>query len=118
MYMARDTIRWKVADVMNDINRGRSKSDKIRAPMCQTNSDTRSRPVCFKFCSHDGPGCSTHRCNFLHIDLDKLDWIRDNVPSSFLPDFLAFLDKPEVTPHFKATETLRNFLGGRRPGGT
>lgn len=114
MNTATANLSRPISQILDDINRGRAGNDRIRAPMCLPTGGTRQKPVCFKFCSADGNGCTNNRCSFIHIDLQNPTWIRDNVPDTFLPEFLQFLDKPEVTPHFKATAALRTFLAGGR----
>jgi hypothetical protein len=58
-----------------------------------------------------GPGCFKEGCKYHHIDLANPRYIWDNLHRNFLPDFRIFLDKPEVSQYFKATDAFRTFLG-------
>jgi hypothetical protein len=101
-----------VQAIMEAINQGRSEIDKLKFPLCQMVGKPR-RPLCFRFCSTEGDGCSTQNCRYIHVDLFERRWVIDNIPEAFMREFLAMLDRPEVVRHMKATPALRRFLGGR-----
>ena len=103
----------EIQAIMNEINRGKSGSDVIRPPMCQLIGEQARKPLCFRFISVDGGGCTSHNCTFQHIDLQDASWIRRNVPEAFMRDFLAFLEKREVAIHIRPTPCFRRFLDRR-----
>ena len=114
MSTAENDLRRPLELILEDINRGKPEADRLRPPLCQLTGAPRAKPICFRYCSSDGPGCNSRHCTFVHIDMHNPAWIRSNVPERFLRDFLAFLDKPEVSTHFRATAKLRSFLGATR----
>jgi hypothetical protein len=103
-----------IHEIMEEVNRGRADADRVKGPACKIAGRGPNRPICFRYCSSDGQGCTNSRCQFHHIDLSEPNWIRDKVPDTFLPNLLAFLDTPEVARHYKATPGLRTFLGSGR----
>jgi hypothetical protein len=68
-------------------------------------------PICFRFCSANGPGCPTRSsCYFHHIDLADQQWFRTNVPRQFCCDLRNFLNDPAMKPHYSATPEFPSFL--------
>ena len=99
--------------ILDEINRDKDERNKIRIPICERAGRGRAMPICFRFSGEGTRGCPMRTCRFLHVDLADTQWIRDNLHRQFLPDFLTFLEKPEVKVYFQATAALKSFLGNR-----
>jgi hypothetical protein len=99
---------------LREINQGRAAENKVNLPMCQLVGQPRPIPLCFRFSAAGGPGCpSPQTCRYLHLDLADRDWIRQNIPPTYLQSLLTFLQRPEVRPYYSPTPELVAFLGRR-----
>ena len=102
-----------VKHILESINEGRPDDARISFPIHVRQGQRRSFPICFKFSSSNGPGCSQESCRFHHVDLQNPQSVRDNFDPRFLPAFCDVLEKPEVKPFITATASFRSFLGRR-----
>lgn len=103
------------AQTLAEINQGLTDETRIRVPsFALPTARNRKRSICWRFCAADGDGCTRGaNCTFHHLDLANRSWVVENVPSAFLRDLLAFIDKPAISRHYRATPELRNFLSQR-----
>jgi hypothetical protein len=99
--------------MIDEYNNQRRFEDRIRIPLCNVgNTNERPRPICFRFCSSNGPGCnSRYPCHFHHLDLSDPDWFRKNVPKQFCHDLRRFLGHSAIRQHYSATPEFQSFLG-------
>jgi hypothetical protein len=111
---AQNGVIKPINEVLSVINRDRTDQNKIRAPTCKVGNARRARPLCFRFACSQGPGCTFgNRCHYVHLDLGDPQWINDNIPPTFIPTLIAFLESPELSPYYSPTDALRTFLGQR-----
>jgi hypothetical protein len=106
-----DTVR-PFRPLLDEINRQRRPNNHLRTPMCHLPGvDDRAKPICFRFCSANGPGCPTRiPCYFHHLDLADQQWFRNNVPKQFCYELRNFLNDPAMKPHYTATQEFLSFL--------
>jgi hypothetical protein len=100
--------------VLETINRGRSRADKVHLPLCHLPGRPHPINLCFRFSADGTQGCpQPETCRYLHIDLQDQAWVRANIPRPFLDDTVAFLQRPEVAEFYQPTPELLAFLGRR-----
>jgi hypothetical protein len=99
---------------LDDINRGRSRADKVHLPLCHLPGRSSPINLCFRFSAAGTQGCpQPETCRYLHVDLHDQTWARNNIPRQFLEDMLEFLQRPDVGEFYQPTQDLVNFLGQR-----